>query len=56
MLSGPGLRAEAEELGKPLEVVEYHAIRSAAKDIADSYGVSESKAFRRIASRVCFRT
>jgi len=50
VLSGPGLRAEAEELGKPLEVVEYHAIRSAAKDIADSYGVSESKAFRRIAS------
>src|SRR5437660_12510518 len=50
VLSGPGLRAEAEELGLPLEVVEYRAIRSAAKDIAESYGVSEPKALRRIAS------
>lgn len=50
VLSGPGLRAEAEELGLPLEVVEYRAIRSAAKDIAESYGVSEPKALRRIAA------
>src|SRR5260370_27801279 len=50
VLSGPGLRAEAEELGLPLEVVEYRAIRSAAKDLTESYGVSEPKAVRRIPS------
>src|SRR3712207_1110103 len=39
VLSGPGLRAEAEHLGLPLEVVEYRAVRAAAADIAGNYGV-----------------
>ena len=50
VLSGPGLRAEAEELGLPLEVVEQRALRCAAQDLASSYGVDEGKATRQIAS------
>src|SRR5262249_1798258 len=41
VLTGPGLRAEAEEQGLPLEVVEYKAIRAAAVDIAKTHGASE---------------
>ena len=48
VLSGPGLRAEAEEQGVPLEIVEYQAARSAAEDISENYDVSEKRAFRRI--------
>src|SRR5262249_9817136 len=34
VLSGPGLRAEADELKVPLEVVEYRAVREAASEVA----------------------
>ncbi len=52
VLSGPGLRAEAEEQGLPLEVVEYRATRAAAADVAKNYGVSEARATHRIAALV----
>jgi hypothetical protein len=39
VLSGPGLRAEATEQGVPLEVVEQRAVRTAAADIAQNYGL-----------------
>src|SRR5215469_15655877 len=48
VLSSPGLRAEAAEQSLPLEVVEYRAIRAAACDIAEHYGVSEPRATRRL--------
>src|SRR4051794_27615567 len=38
VLSLPGLRAEAEERGLPLEVVEQQAIHEAAEDVARNYG------------------
>ena len=52
ILSGPGLRAEAEEESVPLEVVEFRAVRAAASDIAQHYGVSERKAVKRISDLV----
>jgi hypothetical protein len=52
VLSGPGLRAEAAEQSLPLEVVEYRAVRAAAEDIAQNYGVSERRATRRISAIV----
>jgi hypothetical protein len=52
VLSGPGLRAEAQEEALPLEVVEFRAVRAAAADIAQHYGVSERKAIRRICDLV----
>jgi hypothetical protein len=52
ILSGPGLRAEAQEEAVPLEVVEFRAVRAAAADIAQHYGVSERKAVRRISDLV----
>jgi hypothetical protein len=52
VLSGPGLRAEAEEQGLPLEVVEYRATQAAAADIAKNYGVNERRATRRISALV----
>ncbi len=50
VLSGPGLRAEAESEGLPLEVVEYRAARGAADDIAVNYGVNAKRAFRQIST------
>ena len=50
VLSGPGLRAEAEQLKVPLEVVEYRAVRTAAADIAANYGVSQTRALRQISA------
>src|SRR5262245_47026456 len=44
VLSGPGLRAEAEEESLPLEVVEFRAVKAAASDVAQNYGVSERRA------------
>jgi hypothetical protein len=38
VLSLPGLRAEAEERGLPLEAVEQQAIHEAAEDVARNYG------------------
>jgi hypothetical protein len=52
ILSGPGLRAEAEEAKLPLEVVEFRAIREAAADVATNYGLDERRAVRIIASLV----
>ena len=48
VLSGPGLRAEAEQLKLPLEVVEYRAVRTAAADISANYGISHKRALRQI--------
>jgi hypothetical protein len=52
VLSGPGLRAEAEEQGVPLEVIESRAIRAAASDVAENYGLSEKRAAHQIAAIV----
>jgi hypothetical protein len=52
ILSGPGLRAEAEEAKLPLEVVEFRAIHEAAADVAANYGLDERRAVRIIASLV----
>src|SRR5437588_12926221 len=43
VLSLPGLRAEAEETKLPLEVIEYRAVREAAHDVAQNYGVDERR-------------
>jgi hypothetical protein len=52
VLSNPGLRAEAAESGQPLEVIEFRAVREAASDIANNYGIDERKAFRLISKVV----
>lgn len=52
VLSSPGLRAEAEEMGVPLEVVEFTAARTAAEDIARNYGLSRRRTVRQICSIV----
>jgi hypothetical protein len=52
VLSSPGLQAEAREQSLPLEVVEFRAVRAAATDIAQNYGVSERRATQRISSLV----
>lgn len=54
VLSGPGLRAEAAEQSIPLEVVEYRAVRAAASDISEHYGVSEQRATRRLSNIVAY--
>ena len=43
VLSLPGLRAEAEETKLPLEVIEHRAVREAAADVAQNYGVNERR-------------
>jgi hypothetical protein len=52
VLSAPGLRAEAEEEALPLEVIEVRAIKAAAEDVAEQYGVSKKRAMRRISDLV----
>lgn len=52
VLSGPGLKAEAEEKGLPLEVIEYRAVRDAAADVARNYDLDERQAARVIAGIV----
>lgn len=52
VLSGAGLRAEAEEESLPLEVVEFRAVRAAAADVAQQFGYSERRALRRISELV----
>ena len=54
VLSGPGLRAESAEQSTPLEVIEFRAIRAAAGDIAEHYGVSEQRATRRLSAIVAY--
>ncbi|HYT87995.1 MAG TPA: hypothetical protein VEL76_04690 [Gemmataceae bacterium] len=50
VLSLPGLRAEAEEQGVPLEVVEARAVREAATDIARNYDKDPAQAAEAIAA------
>jgi hypothetical protein len=52
VLSLPGLRAEAEEQGVPLEVVEVKAIREAAQDLARNYALDLGRSFDLIAAIV----
>jgi len=52
VLSGPGLRVEAEEESLPLEVVEFRAVRAAAADIAEQFGISQRLALRRVCDLV----
>src|SRR5260370_19761573 len=52
VLSGPGLLAEAQEEGIPLEVIEFRAAQCAAADISQNYRVSERGALRRICGLV----
>ena len=52
VLSSPGLRAEAAELGIPLEIVEFTAARTAAEDIARNYGLNKRRTVRQICSIV----
>ncbi len=40
------MKAEAEETGEPLEIVEFRAVQEAAADVAENYGIRESKAAR----------
>ena len=54
VLSGPGLRAESAEQSLPLEVIEFRAIRAAAGDIAEHYGVSAQRATRRLSAIVAY--
>ena len=44
VLSQSGLRAEAEEDGVPLEIVETRAIREAARDLTENYGFDACQA------------
>jgi hypothetical protein len=52
VLTSPGLRAEAEEQGLPLEVIEYRAVRAAAEDIARNHGGSERRLARQLSTIV----
>jgi hypothetical protein len=52
VLSGPGLRAEAEEEAVPLEIVEFRAARAAAADIAEHFPVSPARALKNICDLV----
>jgi hypothetical protein len=52
VLSGPGLRAESEQLKLPLEVVEYGALRVAAEDLASNYDLDLTYTLRRLTSIV----
>jgi hypothetical protein len=52
ILSGPGLRAEAEESKLPLELIEYRAIREAAADVSRNYGIKERLAYGVIGTTV----
>src|SRR5476651_257328 len=44
VLSLPGLRSEAKEANVPLEVLEFKAIREAAQDVAQNYGMNRIQA------------
>lgn len=50
VLSSPGLQAEAREQSVPLEIVEYKAVKAAATDISQNYGVSPRRAIQRISA------
>ena len=46
------MRAEAEEESVPLEVIEFRAVKAAAADVAEQFGVSARRAMRRISALV----
>ena len=52
VLSLPGLRSEAKEANVPLEVLEYKAIREAAHDVAQNYGMCPRRAINSISRLV----
>jgi hypothetical protein len=52
ILSRPGLKAAAEEEGKPLEIVERQAVTAAATDLAENYGVKHKWAYNGISKIV----
>jgi hypothetical protein len=52
VLSAPGLKAEAVEQSVPLEVIEFRAVKAAAADIAEHYGMSPNKAAHLISGLV----
>ena len=52
VLSLPGLRSEAKDSNLPLEVLEYRAIREAAQDVAQNYGMCKARAVNAIARLV----
>ena len=52
VLSLPGLRSEAKESNLPLEVLEFRAIKEAAGDVAQNYGMCRSRAINAIAKLV----
>jgi hypothetical protein len=52
VLSLPGLRSEAKEGNLPLEVLEFRAIREAAQDVAQNYGMCPSRAINAISRLV----
>src|SRR6476646_4309363 len=48
VLSLPGLRSEAKDSNLPLEVLEFKAIREAANDVAQNYGMCRVRAISAI--------
>ena len=52
VLSLPGLRSEAKEANIPLEVLEFRAIREAAQDVAQNYGMDQNRAINSISRLV----
>jgi hypothetical protein len=52
VLSLPGLRSEAKEGNVPLEVLEFKAIREAAQDVSQNYGMSRAVALKAISRLV----
>jgi hypothetical protein len=52
VLSLPGLRSEAKESNLPLEVLEFRAIKEAAQDVAQNYGMCRTRAINAISRLV----
>jgi hypothetical protein len=52
ILSQSGLRSEAHEAGIPIELLEIRAIREAAQDVVESYGMTYRKALEGISALV----
>ena len=52
VLSLPGLRSEAQEANVPLEVLEFKAIREAGQDVAQNYGMDQTRAIHSISQLV----
>jgi hypothetical protein len=52
VLSGPGMRAEAAEVGVPLEVIEQRAIRTVADEISENYEVDQGRVLNKITAIV----